>query len=114
MSPMAGDDNLTRHRIACRMCLALCGVEVAVEGDRVVAVSGDRDHPVSRGYMCPKGSSYPVQHHRADRLSYPAIRGVRASWADCLDDIANRARQLIDAGGPDRIGAYVGTGAASD
>lgn len=104
----------SRHRIACRMCLALCGAELEVDGDRVVGVRGDTGHPVSKGYLCPKGHSYPEQHHRPDRLSYPAVRGVRTSWSACLDDIAGTMSRLISEGGPERVGAYVGTGAASD
>lgn len=100
----------TTHRIACRMCSAFCGVEIAVSGDRVVSAKGDKDHPVSAGYLCPKGHSYPHQHHRADRLSYPTINGTPVSWTECLDDIATRMRRLIDESGPDQVGCYVGTG----
>jgi anaerobic selenocysteine-containing dehydrogenase len=33
----------------CRFCIALCGIRVTVEGDTVVSVKGDPDHPASRG-----------------------------------------------------------------
>jgi anaerobic selenocysteine-containing dehydrogenase len=111
---MSAEDETSTHRIVCRICLGLCGVEVTVSGDRVLSVRGDKDHPVSHGYMCPKGHSYPTQHHRKDRLSYPSIRGVTVSWAECLRDIAGTAQRLIDEGGPDQVGCYVGTGAATD
>jgi hypothetical protein len=38
----------------CRMCGACCGVRVTVEDGGALRVAGDRDHPVSRGYACPK------------------------------------------------------------
>ncbi len=104
----------TTHNAVCRMCLGLCGIEIDVEGERVVAVRGDKEHPTSRGYMCPKGHAYPAQHHREDRLSFPTIRGEVVSWAECLDDIAGSIRGLVQAGGPDRLGCYIGTGSASD
>ena len=30
-------------------------VVATLDGDRVVRVDGDREHPLSRGYTCPKG-----------------------------------------------------------
>ncbi|HEY3882779.1 MAG TPA: hypothetical protein VGM12_29685 [Trebonia sp.] len=39
----------------CRMCGACCGVRVTVEDGIALRLAGDRDHPVSRGYACPKG-----------------------------------------------------------
>ena len=47
-------------------------------------------------------------------MPYPSIRGVTVSWAECLRDIAGTAQRLIDEGGPDQVGCYVGTGAATD
>ena len=39
----------------CRICTAVCGILVEVEGDRVLKVRGDPDHPLSHGYTCAKG-----------------------------------------------------------
>jgi anaerobic selenocysteine-containing dehydrogenase len=38
----------------CRFCHVFCGLEVDVEDNRVVAVRGDHDNPVSEGYTCPR------------------------------------------------------------
>ncbi|HLF41265.1 MAG TPA: hypothetical protein VI854_07305, partial [Acidimicrobiia bacterium] len=46
-------------RTFCRMCNAMCGIVVHVDGDRVTKVGGDPDHPVSEGYTCPKGRALP-------------------------------------------------------
>ncbi len=43
------------HLHTCTLCEAMCGVVVSVEGERVVAVRGDKDDPMSRGYLCAKG-----------------------------------------------------------
>lgn len=40
------------HKSFCRFCHAVCGIEVDIDGDRVVAVRGDKDHVVSQGYLC--------------------------------------------------------------
>ncbi|MFI5957508.1 molybdopterin-dependent oxidoreductase [Cryptosporangium sp. NPDC051539] len=100
----------TTHRVACQMCSAFCGVEITVSGNRVVSAKGDKNHPLSGGYLCPKGHSYPHQHHREDRLSFPRIGGRTVSWTECLDDIAATLRRLVDRRGPDQVGSYLGTG----
>ena len=46
-------------RSFCRICTAVCGILVDVAGDEVVRVRGDRDHPFSHGYTCPKGRALP-------------------------------------------------------
>ena len=51
---MATNSIRTTHTF-CRICIAACGMVVDVDGDQVVKVRGDFDHPLSKGYSCPKG-----------------------------------------------------------
>ncbi len=41
----------------CPFCAVGCGQNVYVKNDKVVQVEGDPDSPVSRGRLCPRGSS---------------------------------------------------------
>ena len=59
-------------RSFCRVCTSVCGILVDVEGDEVIRVRGDQDHPFSRGYTCAKGRALPLLHHHPDRLETPA------------------------------------------
>ena len=102
------------HRSFCRICAAACGILVATEGDRVVRVRGDAEHPISQGYTCPKGRALPEFHHRSDRLDHPVVRGARQSWPDALDDLAASLHQRIADHGPGAVGVYLGTGLAYD
>lgn len=106
------------HRTFCRFCISLCGVVVTTEGDRVVAVRGDPDHPVSRGYTCPKGRALGAAHHDPARLDEPLVRRdgdlVPVSWDECLGDIATRVAALVGEHGPDAIGMYLATASAFD
>jgi anaerobic selenocysteine-containing dehydrogenase len=47
-------------RSFCRICTSVCGILVDVEGDEVIRVRGDHDHPFSHGYTCPKGRALPL------------------------------------------------------
>jgi len=39
----------TQKKSYCRICISNCGLIVDVDGEDVVQVRGDRDHPFTRG-----------------------------------------------------------------
>lgn len=102
-----------RQPTFCRQCNAGCGVVVTVAGDRVLDVQGDRDHPVSSGYLCPKGRNLGHHHHHPGRLDVPALgRGVArraVGWETLLDDLAAGLRSAVAVAGPDGVAIYKGT-----
>ena len=99
----------------CRICEALCGLEVKVEGDRVVDIKPDDAHVATGGYGCLKGLKQHKMYDTPDRLLHPLQRidGElrRVGWDDALSSIGSKVRQLIDDHGPDSIAMYVGTAA---
>lgn len=105
-------------RSFCRVCTSVCGILVEVDGDVVTRVRGDREHPVSQGYACPKGRALPQLHHHPDRLERPQMRvGDRlqdTTWKACLDDLGARMRSVIDRHGPESVGIFFGTGVGMD
>ena len=96
----------------CRYCLAVCGVDVTVENNRVIKISADKQNPHSRQDFCAKGrtANQLVEHPR--RILKPMRRVgdsyVEESWDEAITDIAARLNALIDADGPDAIGIYYG------
>ena len=106
------------HRTFCRFCISLCGLVVTTEDERVLSVRGDEDHPLSRGYTCPKGRALGTAHHDPARLDAPLLRRdgdlVPVGWDECLDDIATRVTALLGEHGPDAIGMYLATASAFD
>jgi anaerobic selenocysteine-containing dehydrogenase len=96
-------------RFNCVLCGATCGMIATVDGEKILDVSGDRDHPVSRGFTCAKGRSIAGQHHGARRLERPRLRGEDVEWDVLLDDLAAGMQRALDRGGPDRIATFRGT-----
>ncbi len=97
----------------CRICEAHCGLEVTVgPGDEVLGVRPDREHPVSRGFACVKGTSLGDLHHDPDRVDRPLKRIdgdlVPISWEQALAEIGARVRGLRAEHGPRSIGMYTG------
>jgi anaerobic selenocysteine-containing dehydrogenase len=114
----APDGERTVHHTFCRLCISLCGLLVSTEGDHVVKVTGDPQHPVSHGYTCPKGRALGHLHHDSRRLDRPLVRRgdrlVDSTWDECLDDLATRITRIVAESGPDAVGIYLGTASAFD
>jgi anaerobic selenocysteine-containing dehydrogenase len=104
-----GVARVPEHRTFCRICPVLCGLVVETEGDQIVSVRGDAEHPISRGYTCPKGRAAGEFHHHPRRLDGPRLRGNPASWDDTLDDFAESLRGIVATHGPDAVAVYWGT-----
>lgn len=91
----------------CRICEAACGLEYA-DGK----LRPDRDHPVSRGFVCAKGTRFTEVAHHPVRLRRPMLRRdgalEPASWERAIGEASARLRRVIDAHGPHAVALYVG------
>ncbi len=98
----------------CRFCHVLCGMEVDVEGGRVVAVRGDRDNEVTRGYTCQKGRAEVERIGHEDRLLAPERRDeggwTRLAKSRALDEVAERLGDIVARHGPESVAVYTGCG----
>ncbi len=83
-------------RSVCPYCAVGCGQLVYVKDEKVIQIEGDRDSPISRGRLCPKGSAseqlvngplreYRVKYRRPYGTRWEALPLDRA-----LDMIADR------------------------
>lgn len=98
----------------CRICEALCGLEVTVEGGQVTEIRPDERHVATRGFACVKGLKQHRIYSSPDRLRYPLKRvgGAyeRVSWEQALSEIGAKVKTLR-AVHPNSIAMYVGTAA---
>lgn len=115
---MASSAPIETRRTYCKVCMVHCGLLVDVAGDRVVKVRGDREHPISKGYTCPKGRATGQIHHDPDAITQPLMRKegalVAVTWDEALDDIAAKLRSLIDRHGGHAVGINFGSGLGLD
>lgn len=99
-------------RTYCRICEAHCGLVAELEGERLVALRADKQHPLSRGYACVKGLSLGELHEDPDRLNDPLKRvgevWERISWAQALSEIGAKVRELRARHGDRCIAHYEG------
>ncbi len=58
----------------CRICEPLCGLVATVEDGRLVRLRPDGEHPLSRGFACPKGIAMTEVQNDPDRVLHPLRR----------------------------------------
>jgi formate dehydrogenase len=104
----------TKHTF-CRICEALCGLEVDVEGGRVVEIRPDTQHVATRGFACVKGLKQHKLLDSPDRLQFPlkkvGDRHQRISWEQAIAEIGRKVREITARMSADSIAMYVGTAA---
>jgi anaerobic selenocysteine-containing dehydrogenase len=96
----------------CTLCEAHCGIQVDVEDDRVLRISGDPDDVISRGYICPKAAALADLQSDPDRLRRPVKkvggRFVEIGWEEALELAADGLRKVQDRHGADSVANYLG------
>ncbi|AYF75320.1 molybdopterin oxidoreductase [Nocardia yunnanensis] len=97
----------------CGICESSCGLIATVEGDRVVSLRPDPEHPVSRGFACSKGVQFHAVVDDPDRILSPMRRMPDgtfqcATWDEAFDDIGARLRQVQHEHGNSSIGVLWG------
>jgi nitrate reductase NapA len=101
---------LTWRKTPCRFCGVGCGLQVAVEDGRAVAVRGDPDSPVNRGMACVKGYHSVQALYGRDRLRTAMVRRdgrlVPVPMQEALDLVARTLRETVDTHGKDSVAIY--------
>jgi anaerobic selenocysteine-containing dehydrogenase len=100
----------TLRTVCNRDCPDACGLIATVEDGKLVALGGDPEHPVTKGFLCQRTSQYPATQNSPERLTTPLIRvGGRlepASWDEALGFVADRLLAIRKESGPAAILHY--------
>jgi anaerobic selenocysteine-containing dehydrogenase len=101
--------------VSCPMdCFDLCRFLVTVDGNRIMDIQGDPDHPLTRGVICSKGRELVKRHAHPDRLKHPMVRKksgfVRTTYAEVLDRVAATLTSAHDRWGPAGVLNYTSDG----
>ncbi|MGZ3592088.1 MAG: molybdopterin-dependent oxidoreductase, partial [Thermodesulfobacteriota bacterium] len=95
-------------------CPDTCGLLVEVKDGKAVKVSGDPEHPFTRGTLCVKMNRYEETVHSPLRLTHPLLRtGAKGSgqfhpisWEEAIDRITKAWREIIHQYGSEAILPY--------
>ncbi|MBI4954737.1 MAG: molybdopterin-dependent oxidoreductase [Myxococcales bacterium] len=99
-----------RTTVCNRDCPDACAIVATVEGERVVALAGDRTHPVTRGFLCHRTHKFLARQYHPERITEPRLRRGGAlepvSWDEALDFAARRLGDIRSRLGPAAIFHY--------
>ena len=104
----------TKHSSACILCSLNCGIEIEVDQNgKFVKILGDKNHPISQGYICQKATRLNY-YQEQKRLTSPLRRKEdgtfeEISWDTAIQEIAAKLVDVRDTHGGETI-AYVGGG----
>ncbi len=95
-------------------CPDTCGLLVEVKDGKAVKVSGDPEHPFTRGTLCVKMNHYEETVHSPLRLTRALLRiGAKGSgefrpisWKEAIDRVTERWREIIHQYGSEAILPY--------
>ncbi len=101
----------------CFECHSRCGVFIYVKDGRIVKIEGDKEHPISNGFVCPKGRAVKEIVYHPNRILYPLKRvgnkgekkWERVTWNEALSTIANKLAEVKRDYGPEAIVMGQGT-----
>jgi anaerobic selenocysteine-containing dehydrogenase len=93
-----------------RDCPDACGIVATVEDGRITRLQGDKNHPITQGFLCQRTSRFLEHQYDPRRLTSP-LRRVGdhfepVSWTTALDDIATRLLRIRAESGPAAILYY--------
>ena len=108
---------IRQTRSTCPYCGVGCGVLIESQGEQIIGVKGDPDHPANFGRLCTKGATLHLTASAAvtaqTRLLHPMQRLQRGaapavvSWDTALNVASQRFAQIIAQSGPDAVGFYI-------
>ncbi|MNO13795.1 Nitrate reductase [compost metagenome] len=103
----------TKVKSVCPYCGVGCGIVLEVSGNRVVKITGDKEHPANFGRLCTKGSTAAAALTESGRMEYAYSRPsrgaepVKVELNTAIRDTAQRLRAILEEHGPDALSVYV-------
>lgn len=96
----------------CPLCEATCGLTLTISDGRLTGARGDKDDVFSKGFICPKGASFPELDNDPDRLTKPLVRRdgklTEATWDEAFDAVADGLGAVLRDHGGTSVGVYLG------
>jgi len=100
-----------KHSVCPHDCPSQCGLAVTLDDGRITSVTGDPDHPFTRGVICGKVHDYAERVYAPTRVLTPLRRvGAKGegrfepiSWDAAIEEVAHRWRRIIAQWGAEAI-----------
>lgn len=98
----------------CEICFWRCGIDAHVRNGKVYKITGQKDHPLSQGKLCPRGAGGHGLLYDPDRIKHPLIREEKnghhffrkASWDEALTKVADNMKAIQEKNGPGAFASF--------
>lgn len=78
-------------------CPDVCSFDVIVKDNKIHKISGTKNHPYTKGFVCSKAQKQVARMYSPDRITSPLRRHkdsfVKISWDDAIAEIADKLVQ---------------------
>ncbi|ANF23506.1 molybdopterin-dependent oxidoreductase [Thermococcus piezophilus] len=99
--------------VCMRDCYDTCSIVSEFKSGRLI-VKGNPEHPLTAGFLCPKGALLPRWFHSKERLREPLVRTGergsgnfrRTSWEEAINLVAEKLRETIEKHGSESVLVY--------
>ncbi|WP_352419310.1 molybdopterin-dependent oxidoreductase [Proteiniborus sp.] len=105
--------NIVCKKGTCGICNCFCGIQLLVKDNKIIEAKGDKEHPLTKGFICPKGRAIPEIVHSEERLRKPLKKNGQGafeeiSWEEALDIIVEKLRNVKKEFGPEALALHTG------
>lgn len=96
-------------------CFDVCSIRAEIIDGKVTKLEGNKEHPITQGFICEKGRKHVERMYSPLRLKCPMkkVNGafVEISWDEAFDTIADKLKHYIESYGTLSIAQYNDGGA---
>ena len=83
------------------------------EESQIISIRGDKNDPLSKGHICPKGTALADIHRDPNRLHQPMLKGSDGqfspiSWTDAYAIVESKISSIQEKHGKNAVAIYMG------
>lgn len=98
-------------KTVCQECLVGCGLKFFKNNNQVVDITGDEDHPINRGSLCPRGAKIVQNLYTNGNMlaKYPVVKKAFndkeqcIGWDDGINYVADKLEEIKKEYGKDAL-----------
>ena len=114
MSPYIEQENGVFRSVCPLDCPDACALHVTKKDGKIIKVSGNPEHPITKGAICHKVRHMTDRIYHPERVLHPLKRigpkgkgeFRRISWEEAIEEIVKRYQNIIQEHGPEAILPY--------
>lgn len=86
-------------RFSCPLdCFDSCSMIATVDNEKIVKIEGDKNHPLTQGFICQKGRKHLERVYHPDRILTPKKKykgkWIDISYEEAIDEIAEKLMRI--------------------